>query len=187
LAQCPNCAADVAPTAPQCTACGAIFSGDGWKPIEPKPREAPVLKTDNPFEPPRASLETPPRERGPAPAAVRYAVRIIWISAALAVPFAIVASESFVAFAGNLIGIGILALFAWNISIGKNWARWVFGIIIGLGTAMFLYSAIVFSDVWVTVPLATRAFNFLQYLLQLVAVVLVFLPASNEWFAASQR
>jgi hypothetical protein len=33
MSHCPNCRAEVLASAESCVACGAIFTGDGWKPI----------------------------------------------------------------------------------------------------------------------------------------------------------
>jgi hypothetical protein len=45
MALCPNCSAEVVPTAEKCPTCGAQFSGGGWKPVEPQTPKPPVPLT----------------------------------------------------------------------------------------------------------------------------------------------
>ena len=144
------------------------------------------METDNPFEPPRASLDVV-IERGPAPAVVKYAVRLLFLSAALIVPVAIFTSDSFGTFAASMVSAGVLVFFASRISKGRNWARWLFALLTGLGTAMFLFFLATYIPIGApAVPRWLTAFNSLQSVLQLAAVVLTCLPASSEWFAAGR-
>jgi hypothetical protein len=45
MALCPNCSAQVDAGAAKCPACGAQFSADGWKPVEPQPPQPPAPLT----------------------------------------------------------------------------------------------------------------------------------------------
>jgi hypothetical protein len=40
MAYCPNCGASIVLTAESCGACGALLTGDGWRPVEEKPQLA---------------------------------------------------------------------------------------------------------------------------------------------------
>ena len=150
--------------------------------------------TDNPFQPPRAPLEIAqaPRDRGPPPTSVKFAVKALWISAALLVPFIVAlaiglplpgGTSTFVDVAGNLMVLGYLIFFAKKISAARNWARWTYAILTGLGAAFMLYSYVAAADTWSMLPFVLRAYNWLQSLLQLASAALLFVPTANAWFS----
>jgi hypothetical protein len=151
--------------------------------------------TDNPFQPPTATLDVPPtvgRQRGPPPPSVRYAVKALYASAALLVPFILAlaigiplpgGASTFFDVATNLFTLAFLMFFAAKISKARNWARWTYGIVTALGSAAFYYSWIAFPDLWFTAPLLLRAFSWVQDVLQVSAAVMLFVPTSNAWFA----
>jgi hypothetical protein len=122
---------------------------------------------------------------------VTYAVRAIRISAALLVLFVIALAigvrlpgraSNFGDVAGNLVTLGFLVFFARKISTARNWARWTYAILTGLGTALSVYSFVGFPDIWLALPLAVRVHSWVQSLLQVGAAVMLFVPTSNAWF-----
>lgn len=72
-------------------------------------------------------------------------------------------------------------LLAWVIFHGKNWARWVYLVLIAFAVGGLIFSP---DEIrWrLTRPAAEIVWFCFGSLLSPVAVALLFLPASNEWF-----
>ena len=75
----------------------------------------------------------------------------------------------------------ILAFLIWKISQGKNWARIVYLVLFLLG--MFFYFT--FARVAIGRSIAVALLTVLQSLMQLVALIFVFVGPAKEWFKAS--
>lgn len=71
-----------------------------------------------------------------------------------------------------------LALIIWLISKRKNWARWIFSILAILGIPMMIDS--ILSDLN-NAPIYA-IISIIQTLIQLAAIILLFLKPSREWF-----
>lgn len=153
-------------------------------------------QTRNPFRPPAASLDVPPPDKGPQPARVRLASRILWASAVLNV---ILAFAPWVGLAPILPGetpltdgfsaffnFALLGLFAQKIALGRNWARWLMLVIwtfgfLSLGSMMLLVPAV--SKILSGIRLLGAI---VQTALQMAVVMLVFTGEARPWFRASR-
>jgi fatty-acid desaturase len=71
-----------------------------------------------------------------------------------------------------------LLLFAWLISKGKNWARWIFLVVLVLG----LISLPIGFHRILSLPIFRAAYFWLQTVLQVTTAVLLVVKPSNEWF-----
>jgi hypothetical protein len=144
--------------------------------------------SNNPYTPPTAPVsDVDPRPRLPRPRQVTLAIVLFWISVAFALPDLLdmgdldsgdpddVVPMVF----GWVFALAIMAVLVWVIvSIGraKNWARWTYLVLAMLG--------------WVYLIVDTEAAqarswsDWLEGLIDVAIIVLLFLPASNAWFRA---
>jgi glucan phosphoethanolaminetransferase (alkaline phosphatase superfamily) len=129
-----------------------------------------------------------------APQAVRAAVACLWLSAAIVavVTLAVWAQLGGVAntpslMVNNLLTLALLALIAFQISTGRGWARWLLAVLYVLGTAATLYLLLFVPASFRTQPTLLQATGLVQLALQTAAMVLVFLPASGQWFKARRK
>ena len=76
--------------------------------------------------------------------------------------------------------VAVLAVMAATIGQGRNWARWVFGVVYIVGTVGSIVT-ITAAD-FVALPLVLRANMILQFSLQTAAFVLMLTGASRPWF-----
>jgi peptidoglycan/LPS O-acetylase OafA/YrhL len=128
-----------------------------------------------------------------APIAVRRAVSLLWASTALVV-VAIAAmwtglltrpgdpQSTVVDTATNLLTFGLLALIAWKISQGRNWARWVLAIVVFLGVLSAVFSLLVVPELWLSMSFLFIGLGLLQTVLQVLALVLAFSSEARPWF-----
>ncbi|APV50409.1 hypothetical protein BWI17_12315 [Betaproteobacteria bacterium GR16-43] len=152
--------------------------------------------TGDPFQAPKAPLETAPRparERGPAPIGVKFGTRFLWTSATLVIVAQLTLAAdlvaipgrqgvTFIELAGNAVSCSVLAFFAWTISMGQNWARWIYAVFGGFGITAFAFVVFTTPTFWSAMPIALIALNVVQNFLQLSTIVLLFLPESSAWF-----
>ncbi len=73
------------------------------------------------------------------------------------------------------VSAGLLVLFALAFLHGKGWARWVFLIAVAVGLATS-------ADYFRRASTFSAVYFFVQALIQVSAIVLVFLRPSHEWF-----
>ena len=143
--------------------------------------------------------------RGPRPASVDIAVKLIWATIALSLVSAVVtfvmldsiidqqleaagvsetiSSDSVrsITIAGAVFGlvisVGISTLLAIFIGKGANWARIVYTVLAALGVLGSLFG-------FGSEPIALGVLSLLSLLLTVVAVVMLFRAESNAWFKA---
>ena len=117
------------------------------------------------------------------------AERLLWLSAAIAalvtmaayvglLPFKI----SGVAAVLMVIPVAFLALCAVKIGVGRNWARWLMLVYFVLGLLMLPLALIIAPQALLLMPTLLVVYGFIQCVIQLAALVLVFVPASRIWF-----
>jgi peptidoglycan/LPS O-acetylase OafA/YrhL len=82
----------------------------------------------------------------------------------------------------NVITFALLALIANKVSARRNWARWVFAVIYVLGSAMFLFAALLAPQVFLSMPVVLQSSAIVQFALQTVALILLFVNSSRQWF-----
>jgi hypothetical protein len=146
----------------------------------------------NPFAPPRAELELD-EDLQPVPMRVRAAVVAIIMAAVMTFAFKAGAAFGLLRFPGIRPGVPsdilpaillllLLAVLAWKIFVGRDWARWIFTAVVGfgmLGLAMIFYWP---ESLAVSVPPAMRAGTVIQFALNAFALVLLFTGDAGKWF-----
>lgn len=152
----------------------------------------------DPYRPPATTLESPaaaPRKRGVPPPSIRNAGRILWVSVATIVAFMVAwgtglvrgpggASMPAVAVLGNVVTIAFLLFVADSALKARNWVRWVFAVLWGMGFVSLAFSLAFALEAWQGIPLSFRLMNLVQTALQLWAIILMFTPQSAAWFAS---
>jgi glucan phosphoethanolaminetransferase (alkaline phosphatase superfamily) len=86
----------------------------------------------------------------------------------------------------NLLTLALLVLIAFNIGAGRGWARWLFAVVYVLGALMTLYLVLFVPQSFRSMPTLLQVTGLLQLVLQTAAMVLVFVPASTQWFTAKR-
>ena len=126
------------------------------------------------------------------PNTVPGAAYCLWASAALVL---LVTTAQITGLVANLsgtvgmavaIGVGtaaLLGVIAWYLSRGRNWARWLFAVIYVIGTLGLLA---ITPEAFLALPTILQANMILQFILQTVALILMFTRASNQWFKAKR-
>lgn len=147
--------------------------------------------------------EHTPQAKGPSPASVSTAVKLIWVSVAFsvlstAVTFvylddlvdSAVGDSSGIdrdaarigvivgAVVGLIIGAAIAGLFAYFISKGANWARIVYTVFAALGVVFNLFG------LTGSQPAILLLLSIVSLILNLVIVFFLFRPDSNRYFGA---
>jgi hypothetical protein len=84
---------------------------------------------------------------------------------------------------GLAIFLAVLLLLAWLIYRGKNWARWLFIVLIGAG-ALSLPNQ---YNRFAAASTLTLLFYILQWILQVTAATLLLLPASRSYFKRGKQ
>jgi hypothetical protein len=130
----------------------------------------------------------------PTPKSVKRAVNLLWVSAALgAVALVAVALDLF-SLPGESISqdadtltylftCSFLALAAIKLTKRRNWARWLLAVVVSLGLVSGALSMLLLPAVSRSASTAFFGFDLVQSALQLVALVLVFVPDSAKWFS----
>ncbi len=123
------------------------------------------------------------------PSFVVTAERLLWLSAAITALLTVAAYAGLlpftipgVAVVSNAITVAFVALCALKISVGRNWARWLLLLFFVLGFLMLPLVVIIEPQVLRLMPMLLVIFGFIQCVIQLAALVLVFIPASRIWF-----
>ncbi len=149
--------------------------------------------------------EHPAQTKGPAPASVTTAVKLIWISVAFGVISTIVtflflddlvdtamdsgagldrdaarASVIIGAVVGIVFSVAIAALFAYFIAKGANWARIVYTVFAGLGIVINLFG-LVGSQ-----PIVLLLLTLVSLVLSIAILYFLFRPDSNRYFSGQR-
>ncbi|MGB3258244.1 MAG: hypothetical protein WBG89_07365 [Ornithinimicrobium sp.] len=143
--------------------------------------------------------------KGPAPASVKTAVKLIWVSIALSVVSTVVTfillddlvdlamdgasgvtrdtartGAIIGAVVGLVIGVALAALFAYFIAKGANWARIVYTVLLGLGI-VFNVLGLLGSQ-----PILLIVISLVSLVLSAAIIFFLFRPDSNRYFKAPQ-
>jgi len=125
------------------------------------------------------------------PTSLRRAGQLLWVCVALSVVLAVlylagaVKSPSVAAEVITMIvTAAILALLAVKIGAGRNWARWVFAVMYVFGSLVFALAVIVAPQAFLALSAIQQASGVVQFGLQTAVLVLTFVRASRQWFAA---
>jgi hypothetical protein len=150
---------------------------------------------ETPYAPPTARVGDPP-EPGPTqkPATVRRGIACLWISVALNLVLVLLeiagltsSTELAVAVATTAFSVAILSLIAVKANAGRNWARWLFAVIFVLGMLAFGISIILAPAQFAALAVTEQISAIAQFAVQTAALVLLFLPASSDWFRSMRR
>lgn len=144
----------------------------------------------NPYHPPSAPLDQLSKER---PKAVKVAAICLWVSSLLA--FLVTAAQvtglvpdvgpsTGATAVGGLLTAALLGIIAGNINEGRRWARWLFIVIYAIGTPASVAAIIMAPAYFVALPAVLQANMLVQFVLQKLALVLVFASASRDWFTS---
>ena len=123
------------------------------------------------------------------PTAVRRGVLCIWISVGLVI---LLSAGSLIGFrqipsngvtlTTNVLTAGLLIFVVVKVGAGRGWARWLYAVLFLFGSAAFVSMALLVPAVFLALPLVLKASGVVQFLLQGVALVLLFTKASRVWF-----
>ena len=147
--------------------------------------------SQDPFAPPRADLDVPV-ERGPTPRRVKIAVALIVAAFSLGLLMNLVVWAGLAAIGpqrggdpGQILGgAGTFLLFmalAWKVYQGRNWARWIYAVVTGLGVAG-LFVSIAFAATLLRLPPLFWAGSVAQTALEVVSAVMLFTGEAARWF-----
>jgi hypothetical protein len=127
------------------------------------------------------------------PPSVRAALACLWLSTAVLTLLTIAAWANLLALpntasttVNNLLTLVFMLLVIVKLTAGRGWARWVFAVVYFLGSAVTVYLSVVQPQIFRDQPLALQVTGLLQLALQTVAMVLLVVPASRQWFAAQR-
>ncbi len=123
------------------------------------------------------------------PKSMQHAVTCLWLSTGLAAAMTVlyvvgvIATDSVVLTAvTGVITVAILALVAAKVSSARGWARWLFLVLYVLGSFISVLGVLLAPQVFFALPALSQGSTVLQFLLQTVALVLMFTKASRDWF-----
>jgi hypothetical protein len=88
-----------------------------------------------------------------------------------------------------VIGVGtaaLLALIAAKIGTGRGWARWLYAFLYVFGTLGGVVLMVLAPDAFRMYPLLVLLGTAVQFVLQTIAMVLIFTSASRLWFKAGR-
>jgi len=127
------------------------------------------------------------------PGLVIIAERLLWLSAVITALFTLTAYIGVFslkipgdAVISNLLTVAFLLLCAVKIGAGRNWARWLLLVVFSLGSLMLPVALVFAPQVVRSMPLHLVVVGFVQFAIQLAALILVFTPASKEWFRPAE-
>ena len=143
----------------------------------------------DPFQPPRAQLEVLV-ERGPRPKQVKMAAILIVIAAILTflsnvafwvglVAIPAIPQVSLGDYLSAILSLALMCFLAWKIHLGRNWARWIFTMLIVLGV---LGLAVSFLFAMKVIPPSLWVVSSANTALDLIAVLLLFGREASSWF-----
>jgi len=127
------------------------------------------------------------------PTSVQRTAICLWISAGLALTLTVVQAIGLIetthvglAVVTGLITAGLLALVAVKIGAGRGWARWLFAVLYVFGSFAFIVSVLIAPEMFRALPSILQGSSIVQFVLQTVALVLVFTSTSRQWFKAKR-
>jgi hypothetical protein len=82
----------------------------------------------------------------------------------------------------NVISVLVLALATWKIASGRGWARWLFIVMYVLGSLGGALTSLLRPELFRVLPSMMIASAVIQLVLQTIAVALLFMRGSREWF-----
>ena len=141
----------------------------------------------NPYAPPESTVADPVEVRSERPKEVTLAVKLLWASFFIGIAGVFLRPAQQVPFIAILI-VSILAFGFWAwvitcIAAGRNWARILFFVLVGIGLA--------FAAVFLATTLALyrdRPFNgflaALNYALEIYTLYLLLTAPARQWFTA---
>jgi glucan phosphoethanolaminetransferase (alkaline phosphatase superfamily) len=83
----------------------------------------------------------------------------------------------------NLLTVAFMLLVIAKLAAGRGWARWVFAVVYFLGSAVTVYLSVFEPQIFRNQPVTLQITGLAQLALQTLAMVLLVLPASQQWFA----
>lgn len=123
------------------------------------------------------------------PLSIQRAVICLWLSAGLVVLLTVASWVGLQQIPGgvvptltNLVTVALLALVALKVGAGRNWARWLFAVGYVLGSFMFVVSLFLAPQLFRSLPVVLQGSGIVQFALQSVALVLLFIGTSRQWF-----
>ena len=123
------------------------------------------------------------------PQSIQRAVTCLWVSANLVALFTVLSWTGALCIPSGvgptLSNLLVFLYFAWiaiKVSAGRNWARWLFAVMYVLGTIMFFVSLLLAPQVFRSMPTVLQGASVVQFALQAVALVLLFIGTSSQWF-----
>ena len=134
--------------------------------------------TQNPYAPPSAQVADPIEPPAPKPRRVIVAMVLFCAAAAMGVTMAIVQHREHIV---GQIGfpIGVTAGLCLAIAARRNWARWVYSVLIGLTWLAMIPD----PDGWLRPPYTSAHIVALAIdAMELVALILLFTGPSSRWF-----
>ena len=146
-----------------------------------------------PYAPPTSKVTDPPEPQDlfAKPPQIRMAAVCLWISALLALLVTAAQVMRLVPTVGASIGatavIGLLTasllgVIARNISERRSWARWLFIVIYATGTPVSVAAIILAPAFFAALPAMLQANIVSQFVLQTLALILLFVSTSCQWF-----
>jgi hypothetical protein len=123
------------------------------------------------------------------PGFVIAAERLLLLSAAIAALFSIATYAGLLPLkipSGIVVlsffNVAFLALCAVKIGVGRNWARWAMLVFFVLGLLMLPLAMTIAPQATLLMPTLLVVYGLIQCVIQLAALVLLFMPASRIWF-----
>jgi hypothetical protein len=149
----------------------------------------------NPYAAPEATVADPVERPGQRPTQVSYAVRLLWVSVAISLIASLLNFQTLQAQAAPLPPATVLliilispALLAWitsRVAARRNWARRLFLVLTALGMLLLPLTLHATLALWWSKP-AVGVPGVVNWVLQLVALGLLFTPRAGAWFRANR-
>lgn len=148
---------------------------------------------NSPYAPPTSEVRDVEEMSRTRPEPVRHAVTCLWTSAVLGVAAGLLqvmgiipATNPIMAAVIAVISAGLMALVAVKVGAGRNWARWLFATIYFLGSLISIIAFALVPQTFMAIPFLGKVSAVSQFVLQTVALVLIFMRASRQWFRANR-
>jgi hypothetical protein len=147
--------------------------------------------SQTPYASPKARLSDPLELKQPKPTSLRRAITCLWISVALTVVLAgahligaLATPDVVQATVTAAIAAGLLALVAVKVNGGRGWARWLYVGVYAFGSLTFMAFIVLAPQAFLSMPMPDQVSAAVQFILQTVALFLMFTHASRQWFKA---
>jgi hypothetical protein len=146
-------------------------------------------ETESFFDYPGKDEDSTPSSFVNPPSMVIAAERLLSLSAVMPALITTAAYRGFlpvtvpgIAVVANVTIAALVALCAVNIGVGRNWARWLILVLFVVGVLILLLAVSIDPQVLQLAPTLLVVVGLIQCVIQLLALVLVFMPASTAWF-----